>query len=84
MLFRSQDAFGNVIAVKKGVLPEFFIGKYAIKNAPVGFFAGSVGRQKFSVIGGDVLKRFNWIIDIGGGYAYIRPNGLFDLAYSRI
>lgn len=79
-----QDAFGNVITVKKGVLPGFDLGKYQLKDTPAGFFAGAIGRQTMSILGGDVFKRFNWIIDTEGGYLYFRPNGLFDLPFSNI
>lgn len=46
------------------------------------FFKGAIGRQKISMIGGDVLKRFNWIIDAKREYIYLMPNSLFNTNFS--
>lgn len=75
------DAYGNVFTTQKAILPAFAIGKYVLNNVPVGFFQGAIGRQKFSVIGGDILKRFNWIIDAKREYIYLKPNRLYKLGY---
>jgi len=50
-----------------------------MKDIPVGFFEGSMGRQKMSVIGGEILKRFNLIIDSNRKYIYIKPNGYSEI-----
>lgn len=66
-----KDSFGHTIKVKKGVLPTFVLGKSRISNAPVGFFAGAIGSQKMSIIGGEILKRFNIVFDLAKGDLYI-------------
>lgn len=68
-----QDSFGNTIKVKKGVLPAFVLGGARVVDVPTGFFSGAIGTQKMSVIGGDVLKRFNLIFDVAGGRLYLAP-----------
>ena len=68
-----KDSFGNTIKVKKGILPEFALGKARISNVPTGFFAGAIGAQKMSVLGGEVLKQFNLIFDIANNDLYIAP-----------
>lgn len=42
---------------------------------------GSIGRQKMSVLGGDLLKHFNIIIDRKNGFIYIKPNQLMDTPF---
>lgn len=69
-----KDSYGNVIKTKKGTLKEFRIGNEVFSNVPVGFFEGSIGRQKISVIGGELLKRFNLIINADRSDIYIRPS----------
>ncbi len=79
-----KDAFGNVLTTKRGILPSFKIGKFLLANVPVGFFEGAIGRQKISIIGGDILKRFNWIIDAKREYIYLKPNNLFKTNFANI
>lgn len=78
-----KDSYGNVIKVQKGLLPTFTLGSVALTDVPVGFFQGKIGRQQMSVLGADVLKRFNMIIDYGNGQMYLKPNQLKDLAYTQ-
>lgn len=59
-----KDSFGHTIKVKKGVLPTFVLGKTTLSEVPVGFFEGAVGTQKMSVLGCEVLKRFNVMFDL--------------------
>jgi hypothetical protein len=68
-----KDSFGHTIKVKKGILPEFVLGNAKISNVPTGFFAGAIGAQKMSVIGGEILKQFNIIFDIANNDLYIKP-----------
>ncbi len=67
-----KDSFDNAITVKSGVLPTFAIGGLTVTDVPVGFFAGNLGQQKISVIGGAVLKRFNLIFDKAHGALYLQ------------
>ncbi|HMV86878.1 MAG TPA: hypothetical protein PLD20_18575 [Blastocatellia bacterium] len=69
-----KDSFGNTIQVKKAVLPALALGNLQLQNVATGFFSGSIGRQKMSVLGGDVLKRFNLIFDIANNTLYILRN----------
>ena len=68
-----QDSFGHTIKVKRGILPGFVLGSAKLANIPVGFFSGGAGAQKMSVIGGEVLKRFNLIFDIANNDLYLKP-----------
>lgn len=78
-----KDSYGNVLKTKKAILPIFRIGGTIFKNIPVGFFEGAIGKQKMSVVGGNVLKRFNLIIDADRKNIYIKENELMGLAFSE-
>ncbi|OZI09718.1 hypothetical protein BWI93_02305 [Siphonobacter sp. BAB-5385] len=77
-----KDSYGNRLKTKKSSLSAFLLGKAKLQQVPVSFFEGAIGRQKISVLGGDVLKRFNWIIDVTGGYVYVKPNRLQKAPFS--
>ena len=69
-----QDSYGNTIKTIEAVIPEFNIGTMRLFEVPVGFFPGSLGIQKMSVIGGNILKKFIIIIDPKREYIYLIPN----------
>jgi hypothetical protein len=69
-----KDSYGNILKTKQAVLPQFNFQKLILKNVPSGFFEGAIGQQKMSIIGGDVLKRFNLIIDAKREFIYLKPN----------
>lgn len=79
-----KDAYDNVLTTQKGLLPVLKLGKLELHNTNVGFFTGAVGRQKISVMGGDILKRFHIIIDATRQTVYLKPNRYFKSDYSNI
>lgn len=79
-----KDAFGNVLKNKKAILPQWTIGNEKLAMVPVAFFEGAIGRQKMSVLGGDILKRFNIIIDAKREYIYLKANGLAGKPFSAV
>jgi len=79
-----KDSYGNIVKTKKTILPEFRLGDVALRDVPAGFFEGAIGRQKKSIIGMDILKRFNIIFDAQRDYIYLKPNTLKDLGYANI
>jgi hypothetical protein len=79
-----KDSYGNIIKTQKAILPFFKIGKQTLSDISVSFFPGAMGRQKISAIGGDVLKRFNWIIDAQRAFIYLKPNTNYNLPYSKV
>lgn len=66
-----KDSFGHTIKVKKGLLPVFALGHSEILNVPVGFFSGAIGAQKRSVLGSEMLIRFNLIFDMAHNALYL-------------
>lgn len=79
-----KDSFGNIIVTKKALLPRFTLGNQQLTNVPVGFFEGALGRQKMNIVGGDVIKRFHWVIDGKRDYIYLKTNDLRTIPYSNL
>lgn len=79
-----KDSYGNVLKTKKAILTAFIIGKQQLPAAPAGFFEGAIGRQKMSIIGVDILKRFHLIIDAQRTYIYLKPNSLKKAGYMNV
>lgn len=77
-----RDSYGNALRTEKAILPSFHIGNETLDNVSVGFFTGAIGRQRVSIIGGDILKRFNIIINAERTYIYLKSNNLKYLSYS--
>lgn len=76
-----KDSYGNLLKTKKAILPSFSVAKIAFKEIPAGFFTGAIGRQKMSIIGGDLLKRFNLIINAERDEIYLKANLKSKTAY---
>jgi len=77
-----KDSYGNILKTRKAILPGFTLGNKTLSNAQAGFFEGAIGRQKMSIIGGDILRRFNIIIDAQRTFIYLRPNKWHNAPYS--
>ena len=72
-----KDAMGNVLRTKQAVVPSLTFGSHSFKRVPTGLFEGAVGKSTMSVVGGNVLKRFNWLIDAKNARIYLKPNSHF-------
>jgi hypothetical protein len=79
-----KDSYGNTVKTKQTVLPLLKIQNKSLINVPAGFFEGSIGRQKMSIIGGDILKRFNMVIDAKREYIYLKANKLANTEYKKM
>lgn len=79
-----KDSAGNVLKTQKAVLPAFQFEDQVIKEVPVSFFTGSINRQQMSVLGGDLLKRYNWIFDFKNEIVYLKSNTLSDLPFKDV
>lgn len=67
------DSFGHRIEVRKGRLPRFALGDAALEDVAVGFFPGAIGRQRTSVVGMAVLRRYDLVFDLAHQALYITP-----------
>lgn len=68
-----KDSFGNIIVVKKGVLPEIKLGPVTLEKVPVGFFQGKLGQQEISLLGCEVWQRLNFVFDTNAPKLYLKP-----------
>ncbi|WP_060873792.1 hypothetical protein [Myroides odoratus] len=62
-------------------IPAITVGGIRFDIAPVQVFTGEIKNQTTSYMGADLIHRFNWIIDVKGGTAYIQQNKHFADAY---
>jgi len=69
-----KDSYNNILKTKKGTLPQFSIGATTFDSLTVGFFEGAIGRQKMSVMGGGLLKRFHVVIDAARTNIYLKAS----------
>ncbi|MEO1437217.1 MAG: hypothetical protein AAFV80_16875 [Bacteroidota bacterium] len=76
-----NDAYGNVLKTKKAIFPAIHLGGQRLDDVPCTFFEGSIGRQKMSVLGGQLIQRYNWMIDWPNGKVYLKPNSLTSKAF---
>lgn len=72
-----KDSYGNELKTINALLPSFRLGGVEFTEVPLGFFQGSINRQKISVLGGEVLKRFHIIFDAERSDVYLRSNQLY-------
>lgn len=77
-----KDSFGNIIKTKKVLLPAFELGGTKFNDLAIELFDGAIGRQKVSVMGGEILKRFNMIIDASNRCIYVTPNEFTGTAFN--
>ncbi len=77
-----KDSYGNVLITKQALLPLLRIDTISFYDIPVGFFQGAIGRQKMSIIGADMLRRFNLVLDAKREYIYFKPNSAKWIAFS--
>ncbi len=76
-----KNSAGKTLTTIQCQLPEFRISQFSLKNIPVGLFTGEIKNQKVGYMGADILHRFNWIIDIKAGFAYIQKSKYFNEVY---
>lgn len=78
-----KDSLGNIIHTSRAIVPSMKLGISTLKDVPAELFPGNIGSQKQSVLGGDLLKRFNMIVDINGKAIYLKPNRSFKAKYAK-
>ncbi len=63
---------------------RFNLGNHVLLNIPVQLMTstGNPAGFKTHILGNEVLKRFNTIIDFQHNYVYLKKNSLFDTGYS--
>ncbi len=70
-----KDSYGNVLKTQSATVPSFRIGEAVLHDVTAGFFEGAIGRQKMSILGGEILKRFRIVIDGKREFIYLKQPG---------
>jgi hypothetical protein len=75
---------GIKFETKVVLAPTFAINGFQLSDVPT-LILGTRNPADFSVnnLGGDVLKRFNFIMDFKNDCIYWKPNSLFNSAYNK-
>ena len=69
-----KDSMGNIIKTQKVLIPSLIVGRHTLTDIPIGAFSGKLGGQKISVMGADLLKRFNLLFDLTHDLIYLSPS----------
>ena len=67
----------------KGLSPQLTIGNNTFLN--FNYTVAKYGKddQHMGILGNDILKRFNVILDNKNGHIYLKPNSLFNEPYTN-
>jgi hypothetical protein len=77
-----KDSFGNIVKTRNVLLPSMSFGNSRLDRVSVGLFDAALGRQKLSVLGGNILKRFNIVLNLKESQIYLKPNKHFGDRFS--
>jgi hypothetical protein len=81
---KSRGVGENVIYNEKVIFPELKFGAIGLTNVPVDIeLPSQTENLQWSILGMDVLKRFNTIIDYQHDEIFLKPNSLINNAYTK-
>ncbi len=81
---RGKGSDGVTIKSKTVLLPRLLVGNLEVSEIPIDIeTVSSNGGLKYGIIGNDILKRFNTIIDYQNGKVYLRTNKLINEPYDK-
>lgn len=89
-LITSGEGIGGQITMRLTILPFFRIGPYTFKKIPITIFEDPFNVTNYphwgGLIGNDLLRRFNLVINYPQGEIHLKPNRFFvesfDYSYS--
>ena len=75
---------GNEVPVITSNLETLKIGRFDLKNIPVQVLGQNkpMNGVNIHILGNEVLKRFNTILDFQKNVIYLKPNSLYDVEYT--
>lgn len=80
---KSTGAGSGAIKTSLAILPEFILGRHTFKDVPVNLESPAENDPGTGVLGMDILKRFNTILDYTNNVIYLRPNALANSPYKQ-
>ena len=78
------DAAGNVILSKKSILPNFELANQTFQNVPMSFFDSTIKIQHKNIMGGDLIKRFNLILNPEKNVLYVKKSKHYKDEYFKL
>ncbi|RKN75141.1 retropepsin-like aspartic protease [Ulvibacterium marinum] len=73
----------NTVKNHVAILPKIWVGNFEVTQIPVYLAQPNHNDfESFQLIGNDLLKKFNTIIDYRNNYIYFRPNSLMGKRFS--
>ncbi len=79
-----SDAAGNIILSKKSILPDFELANQTFKNVPMSFFDSTIKIQHKNIMGGDLIKRFNLILNPEKDILYVKKSKYYKDEYFKL
>ncbi|WP_282628073.1 pepsin/retropepsin-like aspartic protease family protein [Empedobacter sedimenti] len=79
-----SDAAGNVILSKKSILPDFELANKTFRNVPMSFFDSTIKIQHKNIMGGDLIKRFNLILNPEKDILYVKKSNYYKDEYFKL
>jgi hypothetical protein len=74
----------GMLGLETAVAPRLRIGDYELSGFEYKIRdMGASGKELKMLLGSDLLKRFNLILDNQNGYLYMQPNSLTTAAYGK-
>ncbi len=79
-----HGASGNEVPVITADLDRLKIGNFNLKNVPVQVMqhANPMHGLNIHILGNDILKRFNTVLDFQKNVVYLKPNKIYDAAFA--
>ncbi len=77
-----RDSYNNVLRNVRTIIPELVVGEERFTDVPASVMDPRA-KIEANVIGGDVLKRFNWILDLRNDVLYLKPNTAFGKGWKN-
>lgn len=69
-----QDSYGNTLKTKNVEVAKIVINGFEFINQNVGIFEGKISNQTMSIMGCEILKKFNMIIDYQNQDIYLQKS----------
>ena len=77
-----RDSYNNVLRNVRTIIPELVVGEQRFTDVPASVMDPRA-KIEANVIGGDVLKRFNWFLDLRNDVLYLEPNTTFGKGWKK-
>ena len=83
LVYRLLIQLASLGGLEKNARPSFVIGKYTLNGFEYKTRDMGEGATLKAILGIDLLRRFNIILDNRHGYLYLKPNALWNTSYGK-